>query len=89
MFVTSCHCTNFFVCNLVIFIDDNGPGIPEDQREAVFKAFTRLESSRNLATGGVGLGLTIARDTIHSHGGKITLDASPLSGTRAKIWLPR
>lgn len=71
-----------------VVIDDDGPGIPEDAREDVFKPFFRLDGSRNPATGGVGLGLTIARDVVSSHGGSIQLDASPLGGLRARIRLP-
>ena len=71
-----------------IFIDDNGPGIPEDQREEVFRPFFRLDASRNLDKGGVGLGLTIARDIARAHGGDISLDQSPSRGLRAHVWLP-
>jgi two-component system osmolarity sensor histidine kinase EnvZ len=71
-----------------ITIDDNGPGIPEDQREAAFRPFYRIESSRNPATGGIGLGLTIARDVFRSHGGDVTLHDSPLGGLRVAVWLP-
>lgn len=71
-----------------ILIDDDGPGIPEEQREEVFRPFFRLESSRNPGTGGVGLGLSIARDVVRGHGGDITLDASPGGGLRARLVLP-
>jgi two-component system osmolarity sensor histidine kinase EnvZ len=71
-----------------ICIDDDGPGIPADQRETVFRPFQRLDQSRNAETGGVGLGLTIARDVVHSHGGEIFLEDSPLGGLRARIRLP-
>lgn len=71
-----------------VLIDDDGPGIPPDQREEVFKPFTRLEASRNLATGGVGLGLTIARDIVRTHGGDLLLEDSPLGGLRARVRLP-
>jgi two-component system osmolarity sensor histidine kinase EnvZ len=71
-----------------ITVDDDGPGIPEDQREEVFKSFYRIDNSRNPETGGVGLGLTIARDVIRSHGGDIILSDSPLSGLRARVRLP-
>ncbi len=71
-----------------IIIDDDGPGIPEDQRQEVFKPFFRLESSRNPGTGGVGLGLSIARDIIRSHGGDITLSGSPGGGLRARLVIP-
>ncbi len=71
-----------------ILIDDDGPGIPEEKREDVFKPFLRLDESRNQDTGGVGLGLTIARDIIRAHGGDIVLEASPMGGLRARVWLP-
>ena len=71
-----------------ILIDDDGPGIPEDQREAVFRPFHRLEPSRNQKTGGVGLGLTIARDIARRHGGDILLRESPQKGLRAVVRLP-
>ena len=71
-----------------VIIDDDGPGIAADQREQVFRPFFRLEASRNLATGGVGLGLTIARDIVRGHGGDVMLEDSPLGGLRARIRLP-
>ncbi|WP_142847514.1 ATP-binding protein [Telmatospirillum sp. J64-1] len=71
-----------------VLVDDDGPGIPEDKREDVFKAFYRLEGSRNPKTGGVGLGLTIARDVVRGHGGELMLETSPLGGLRARIRLP-
>ena len=73
---------------LEITIDDDGPGIPEDKREDVFKAFYRLEESRNKETGGIGLGLAITKDVITSHGGKIELTDSPLGGLRVLISIP-
>lgn len=69
-------------------IDDDGPGIPEDKRDDVFKAFYRVEGSRNKETGGVGLGLSIAKDVIVSHGGSIELSDSELGGLRVLIRLP-
>jgi two-component system, OmpR family, osmolarity sensor histidine kinase EnvZ len=71
-----------------VTIDDDGPGIPVDQREEVFKPFFRLEGSRNPATGGVGLGLTIARGVVRGHGGDIFLDDSPQGGLRVRVRLP-
>lgn len=71
-----------------VLVDDDGPGIPADRREEVFKPFTRLESSRNTGTGGVGLGLTIARDIVRTHGGDVILEDSPLGGLRARVRLP-
>ena len=74
--------------NLYIFIDDNGPGIPPDQRADALRPFVRLEGSRNKETGGTGLGLAIAHDIILSHGGELTLKDSPLGGLRVTILLP-
>lgn len=71
-----------------ITIDDDGPGIPEELREDAFKPFYRLENSRNPETGGVGLGLSIARDVIRGHGGDIVLGESPQGGLRARLTLP-
>jgi len=71
-----------------VTIDDDGPGIPPERYEEVFKPFFRLEQSRNPATGGVGLGLTIARDVARSHGGDVALEAAPGGGLRARVWLP-
>ena len=71
-----------------ITIDDDGPGVPEDRRDDVFKPFFRLESSRNPVTGGVGLGLTIARDVLRGHGGDIEIGNSPSGGLRARLRLP-
>jgi two-component system osmolarity sensor histidine kinase EnvZ len=71
-----------------ILIDDEGPGIPEDKRGEVFKPFSRLDPSRNVKTGGVGLGLTIARDIVLAHGGAISLETSPKGGLRVIIRLP-
>ena len=71
-----------------VTIDDDGPGIPADKREDVFKAFYRLEESRNKETGGVGLGLSIAKDVITSHGGNIELQDSPMGGLRVLISIP-
>jgi two-component system osmolarity sensor histidine kinase EnvZ len=71
-----------------ILIDDDGPGVPPDRREDVFKPFFRIEASRNAETGGVGLGLTIARDILRSHGGDLTLGESPLGGLRAVLQVP-
>lgn len=72
----------------VVLIDDDGPGVPPSFREEVFKPFYRLEISRNLQTGGVGLGLSIARDIARGHGGDIALDESPLGGLRVRLFLP-
>ena len=71
-----------------IIVDDDGPGIPEDKRADVFKPFFRLDSSRNPITGGVGLGMTIARDVIRGHGGDIELEDAPGGGLRIRVSLP-
>ncbi len=73
---------------LVITVDDDGPGIPPDQREEVFQPFYRLDDSRNQDEGNTGLGLSIARDIVQSHGGDITLADSPLGGLRAVVHIP-
>ncbi len=71
-----------------VVIDDDGPGIPADQREDVFKPFYRIDSSRNPETGGVGLGLSIARDVVRGLGGEISLEDSTLGGLRVRLRLP-
>ena len=71
-----------------ITVDDDGPGIPKSQRESVFKPFFRIDPSRNADTGGVGLGLTIARDVVRNHGGDLLLQESPFGGLRALVRLP-
>lgn len=72
----------------LITVDDDGTGIPDEDSERVFNPFVRLESSRNRGTGGVGLGLSIARTIIRSHGGDIALANRPGGGLRATIELP-
>jgi two-component system osmolarity sensor histidine kinase EnvZ len=72
-----------------IIVDDDGPGIAPIDRDRVFRAFVRLDPSRNPSTGGVGLGLTIARDVARGHGGDIRLETSPQGGLRARLHLPR
>ena len=71
-----------------IAVDDDGPGIPPEKYEDVFRPFFRLDESRNAATGGVGLGLSIARDVARSHGGDVALAASPLGGLRVVVRIP-
>lgn len=75
--------------HFIIKIEDNGPGIPEEKVHEVFKPFFRLDPSRNQTTGGVGLGLTIARDIAQSHGGEIRLSSSAnRGGLEAALVLP-
>ena len=73
---------------VTIYIEDDGPGIPEDQYKNVFKPFFRLDKSRNLNKSGVGLGLAIVEDIINSHGGSILLGRSKYEGLQVKISLP-
>src|SRR4051794_7330295 len=73
---------------LTINVDDDGPGIPPEKREDVFKPFFRLDEARNQDEAGTGLGLAIARDIAPSHGGDIHLSTSPLGGLRATLRVP-
>jgi two-component system, OmpR family, osmolarity sensor histidine kinase EnvZ len=73
---------------MTVTIDDDGPGIPVESREDVFRPFFRLDPSRNISTGGVGLGLSIALDVAHGHGGEISLEDSPMGGLRVILTLP-
>ena len=73
---------------IIINIEDDGPGIPEDHYRNVFKPFVRLDKSRNLNKSGVGLGLAIVEDIINSHGGNIQLGKSKYEGLLVKIFLP-
>ena len=74
--------------NIIIIIDDDGPGIPKNERENVFKPFYKIDKSRSDSRSSVGLGLSIASDIIRSHGGNISLETSPANGLRTKIFLP-
>ncbi len=74
--------------NILITIDDDGPGIPENERENVFKPFYKIDKSRGDSRSSVGLGLSIASDTVKSHGGNIKLETSPANGLRVKVILP-
>jgi two-component system, OmpR family, osmolarity sensor histidine kinase EnvZ len=73
---------------LTVTVDDDGPGIPAQLREDVFRPFLRLDDARNQDEGGTGLGLAIARDIARSHGGDIALGDSPLGGLRATVRVP-
>ena len=72
----------------IILFDDDGPGIPAEHYRNVFKPFFRLDKSRSLNKSGVGLGLAIVEDIVHSHGGNIQLSKSDMGGLQVKISLP-
>ena len=71
-----------------VYVDDDGIGIPAEERQRVFFAFTRLDRSRDRATGGYGLGLAIVRLVLEQHGGTVTADESPLGGARFTLEWP-
>ena len=73
---------------LWLYVDDNGPGIPAEEREHAFRPFVRLDNARNLDETGTGLGLAIALDIAHAHGGDISLEDSPMGGLRVAVKLP-
>jgi signal transduction histidine kinase len=73
---------------VLIRVDDDGPGIPESERERVFDRFHRMDASRDRVEGGSGLGLAIARALVEAHGGTIRAAGSPLGGARIEIALP-
>ena len=74
--------------SVLVHVDDDGIGIPEEERQRVFSAFTRLDRSRDRSTGGYGLGLAIVRLVLEQHGGSATTDASPLGGARFTLRWP-
>jgi len=74
--------------NLIIQVEDNGPGIPENEYENVFKPFYKIDKGRADSKSSVGLGLSIASDIVRSHGGNIKLNKSNLNGLEVKIFLP-
>jgi two-component system osmolarity sensor histidine kinase EnvZ len=88
------YASNVWVCArrsdryIEVSIDDDGPGIPADKHEEVFKPFIRLDEARNLNETGVGMGLTIVRDVARAHGGEIILDRSKHGGLNATLRLP-
>ncbi|KMM85291.1 two-component system, OmpR family, sensor kinase [Pseudomonas taetrolens] len=71
-----------------VCVDDDGIGIPEQERERVFEPFYRLDRSRDRATGGFGLGLAISRRALEAQGGTLNIEQSPLGGARFRLWLP-
>ncbi|HEX5005966.1 MAG TPA: ATP-binding protein, partial [Hyphomonadaceae bacterium] len=72
----------------VVMVEDDGPGIPSQMYEEAFRPFSRLDAARNQNVSGVGLGLTITRDTARAHGGDVTLGKSDMGGLKATIRLP-
>jgi two-component system OmpR family sensor kinase len=71
-----------------IVVEDDGPGVPQAERERIFEPFYRLDRSRDRATGGFGLGLSIARKAVEAHGGTIRIDDAPAGGAKVVIVLP-
>ncbi len=74
--------------NLIILVEDDGPGVPQEEIENVFKPFYKINKGRGDSKSSVGLGLSIASDVVRSHGGNITLEKSKLKGLKVKISLP-
>jgi len=74
--------------SLTVEVEDDGPGIPEEEHEHVFRPFYRVDHARNQDTGSTGLGLAIARDIARIHGGDIALSRSPLGGLKAVLRVP-
>ena len=72
-----------------VVVDDTGPGIAEEDRQRVFEPFVRLESSRNEATGGTGLGLTLVKTIVEGHGGEVMLENRAEGGLRVRMRFPR
>lgn len=73
---------------VVLTVDDDGPGIPVADRDRVFQRFTRLEHARSRSDGGVGLGLAVVKRTVQRHGGSVTVTDSPAGGARFEVVLP-
>ena len=74
--------------DIIIDFEDDGPGIPKNEYENVFKPFYKIDKSRNNSKSSVGLGMSISSDIIRSHGGKIKLDISKLGGLKVTVFLP-
>jgi signal transduction histidine kinase len=74
---------------IAVVVSDDGPGIPADRLEDVFRPFVRLEASRSRETGGAGLGLAVARDVARAHGGDVTLANRRPKGLEARLTLPK
>lgn len=74
--------------HVVLEVDDDGPGVPEEMREAVFERFTRLDDARDRQQGGTGLGLAIVSEIARAHGGSVSVTDAPLGGARFTVTLP-
>ena len=74
---------------IILFVDDNGPGIPASKRKLILEPFTRMEPSRARRTGGAGLGLAIVRQLVEVHDGQIAISEAPIGGARVSVRLPR
>jgi signal transduction histidine kinase len=72
----------------LLHVDDDGPGVPADQRAAVFERFGRLQEGRSRDSGGAGLGLAVVRRIAERHGGSVAVHDSPLGGARFEVVLP-
>ena len=73
---------------VVLVVDDDGPGVPVDERDRVFDRFTRLDDGRARDAGGLGLGLSMVKAITEQHGGTVTIDDAPLGGARVRVRLP-
>jgi len=69
-------------------VEDDGPGIPAQERERIFERFVRLDGARGRSTGGTGLGLSIVREVAGAHGGRVEVGESPLGGLRVEVVFP-
>ena len=72
----------------LVYIEDNGIGIDLEKHSSIFERFYRVEKSRNRSSGGAGIGLTVVKDLVEVHGGKISVNSQPGRGTKFKIVLP-
>jgi signal transduction histidine kinase len=73
---------------VVLTVDDDGPGIPDAERERVLQRFVRLDEARSRDDGGSGLGLAIVDEVARAHGGSVSISQSPLGGARIEVRLP-